>query len=534
MDLLIKNGEIIDGSGNPRFKADIGINSDRIEKIGIGIKEAKKIIDASGLIVCPGFIDIHTHSDFTLFSSPNANSKIMQGVTTEVIGNCGLTAAPITEKRLNKLKSYLGPLSASGDFEWNWRSIGGFLDFLESKGSALNIASLVGHGAIRIAVMGFDNRKPTKSELEEMREYVRQSMEEGAFGFSSGLIYPPGIFSDVDELIELAKIAEEFNGIYSTHVRNEGQGLVESVKEAIEIGKGSGISVQISHHKVTGKSNWGLVKETLNLIDEARNEGLNINCDQYPYTASSTFLSSIIPNWVHEGGIFKLTKRLKDESNRNRIKKEISEGIPGWENPIKDSGWENIVISMLFSRKYKHYLGKNIAEISKSEEKDPYDVTFDLLIKEPNAMVVIFEMCEDDVKMIMKHPVTMIGSDGIAIPNKGMFAKLNLHPRNYGTFPRVLGKYVREENLFNLEEAVKKMTFLPAQKLGLESRGFLKEGTYADITLFNAEKIADKATYTNSNQYAEGVEYVLVNGMIVLEKGDQNEYLPGKVLRKGK
>ena len=532
MDLLIKNGTIIDGRGGSRFKADIGIESDKIVKIGTKLKKAENIIDATGLVVSPGFIDMHSHSDFTLLSCPHAESMIQQGVTTEVIGNCGLTTAPVTEERLDSLRKYLGPFSATGDFEWDWRSFGDFLDYLEDKGVSINVASLVGHGAVRIAVMGSKSAKPSEDELEDMKKLVRESMEGGAFGISSGLIYPPGLFSDTEELIELSKVAKEYNGIYSTHVRSEGDGLIESIKEAIKIGEVSGISVQISHHKVTGKPNWGAVKETLRLIDDARKNGLNVNCDQYPYTASNTILSSLIPNWAQEGGYFKLKKRLKDEENRKRIKQEISEGIPGWENPAKDTGWKNIVISSVFSKKNKHLEGMSILDIAKSEGKDPADVVFDILIQEINAMIVIFEMCEEDVKEVMKHPLTMIGSDGIAISQKGMFGAVNLHPRSYGTFPRVLGKYVREDHVLSLEEAIFKMTFLPAQKLGLEGRGSLKEKMYADITIFDPEKIIDKATYTKSNQYPEGIEYVLVNGAIVVKDGGQNDILAGRILRR--
>lgn len=531
MDIKIKNGTIIDGSGSPGFKGDLGIESDRIIAVGDCDGEAERTIDATGLVISPGFIDMHSHSDFSIFSSPQAKSMISQGVTTEVIGNCGLTAAPVTEKRIDSLKKYLGPLSASGNFDWSWRTFSDFLSLFD-EGIAINIVPLVGQGAIRLAIMGSSSKKPTESEMDEMKNLLRESIEGGAFGLSTGLIYPPGIFTDTDELVELAKVANEYGCIYTTHIRNEGEGVVESVKEAIEIGKRSGISVEISHHKVTGKPNWGAVNETLKLIDEARAEGLNVNCDQYPYTASSTFLSSTIPNWVHEGGIFKMIKRLKDDEIRKRLIREINEGISGWENPIKDSGWENIVLSMLFSKKYKDLEGMSIAKIAELQGKEPFDALFDLLIKEPNAMVVLFEMCEADVINIIKHPATMIGSDGLAIPAEGKFAMVKLHPRSYGTFPRVLGKYVREDRVLSLEDAVMKMTSLAANKLGLSGRGLLKEGYFADITIFDPENIIDKATYVDPHRYSEGIVYVIVNGEVALEDCEQNEILAGRVLKR--
>ncbi len=521
-DMLILNGRVVDGTGNPWFRADIGIKAGRIVKIGsLASASANKIIDARNLIVSPGFIDIHSHSDFALIKDPKAESKIMQGVTTEVIGNCGLSTAPIRENTRGLLEKYLEPIRFK--VKLNWFTIGEYLNQLEKQGIGLNVATLVGHGTIRIAVMGFDNRLPTKEELDDMKLLVSQSMEDGAFGMSSGLIYPPGCYSNTRELIELCKVVGKYGGIYTTHIRDEEDALIESVKEAIEIGKLSGIPVHISHHKAAGRANWGKVKETLNLMDEAREKGIDVTCDQYPYAASCTFLSTVIPIWAHEGGTGKLIARLKDPEIRRRLAKEIEEGIPEW---------DKIMIVSVSSEKNKNFEGKTIAEISEAVGKNPADVTFDLLIEEEaTVMAVFFEMCEEDVCTVMKHPVTMIGSDGLAVTPSGILGEVKQHPRSYGTFPRVLGKYVREERVLTLEEAIRKMTSFPAQRLGFRDRGLIREGFWADITIFDPSEIVDKATYTDPHQFPEGIKYVIVNGELVVEDGKHTGTLAGKVLR---
>lgn len=530
-DTLILDGRVVDGAGNPWLRADVGIRDGKIVEIGdLGSASAHRIIHAKNLVASPGFIDIHSHSDFALIRDPKAESKIRQGVTTEVIGNCGLSAAPMRENTRKLLEKYLEPVRFK--VKLNWSTMGEYLNQLEKQGIALNIASLVGHGTVRIAVMGFDNRPPIEGELDDMKTLVSQSMEDGVFGMSSGLIYPPGCYSDARELTELCRVVGKYGGTYTTHIRNEGDALIESVREAIEIGKLSGVPVEISHHKATGRANWGSVKETLKMIDEAREKGFDVTCDQYPYAASCTFLSAVVPTWAHEGGTEKLIARLKDPKIRRRLAREIEEGIPGWENPARDSGWDKIMIVSVSSEKNKDLEGKTIAEISESREENPADVTFDLLIEEEAAaMVVLFEMCEEDVHTVMKHPVTMVGSDGLAVTPSGILGEVRQHPRSYGTFPRVLGKYVREKTVLTLEEAIRKMTSFPAQKLGLRDRGLIKEGMWADITIFDPSEIVDKGTYTDPNQFPKGIKYVIVNGKLVIEKGEHTGFLAGKVLR---
>lgn len=530
-DLIIKNGYIVDGTGNPWFRADIGINDGKVVKIGnVDSASGYKKIEVKDLVVSPGFIDIHTHSDFSLIVDPRAESKIRQGVTTEVIGNCGFSAAPMRELHRKLLEQYLDPIRFK--VELTWSNMGEYLSQLEKQGIAPNVASLVGHGTVRIAVMGFDNRSATDEELEDMKALVAQSMEDGSFGMSTGLAYPPACYSDTRELFELSKVVTKYGGIYVSHIRNEADTLIESVKEEIDIGKESIIPIEISHLKAAGKANWGKIKKILKIMYETRESGIDITCDQYPYSASCTFLNAIIPTWAHEGGIEKLIARLKDPKVLRRLVTEIEEGIPGWENPVKGSGWDKIMIVSIASEKNRVLEGKTIAEIAELRGEDPFDVAFDLLIEENgDVMMVEFAMCEEDVQMVMKAPFIMVGSDGSAVTPRGILGKGKQHPRSYGTFPRILGKYVREDKILTLQEAIRKMTSLPAQRLGLRDRGLIREGMWADITIFNPREIIDKATYTDPHQFPKGIEYVIINGTLTLEKGNYSGILSGKVLK---
>ena len=382
-----------------------------------------------------------------------------------------------------------------------------------------------GHGAVRIAAMGFDNRDPSAEELATMRQLVATAMDEGAFGMSSGLIYPPGLFSKTPEMIELCKAVAEKGGLYSSHMRNESDHVLESVRETIDVGLQSGVSVNISHHKAAGKKNRGKCRQTLASIEAARQQGLDVTCDVYPYTAGSTTLGAILPPWVQEGGVEKLLARLKVPENRRRIKAEMAAGLPGWENFSDIAGWDKVIIASC--KNNKAIEGKSIAEIAGAQGVEPGDAVFDILLAEDaEVMMVIFLTAEEDVAYILSHPASMVGSDAIPCPGKP-------HPRYYGTFPRVLGKYVREDGVLPLSEAVRKMTAFPAQKLGLYDRGLLREGMWADITIFNPETVIDKATYTDPIQYAAGIEYVVVNGTVTLRKATYTGALAGKVLRRG-
>ena len=540
-DIVIKKGLIVDGSGRPSFKADLAVKGGRIAKMDEAIDvEADRIINAEGLAVCPGFIDIHTHSDFVLLVNPKAESKVRQGVTTEVVGNCGGSAAPAKGAALERAKRIM---NGYGIDRVEWTSFSDYLNLLEGKGIAINVVALVGHGTVRQCVLGMENRPPTERELQEMKSLVAEAMEAGAFGMSSGLVYPPGRYASTEELIELCKVVASYGGIYASHIRGERETIVEAVKEAIEIGRRSGVSVQISHHpaKIGG---WGKSKETLRLIEEAREEGIDVNCDMHPYIAGSTGLSALLPPWVQEGGPEKIVQRLKNEELRKKIRQDmIEEKIPG-PGPcglVKRGMWDKLMLADC--EKNKDLIGLNFEEIARRRGKDPFEAYFDLLVEEEaRGMVVGFYYNEEDIRRVLLHPTSMIGSDGYALAPYGPLGKGKMHPRSYGTFPMVFRKYVRGESrkeliyddgakLLTLEKAVMKMTSVTAKKLGLKDRGLLKEGMRADIVILDPKRVADRATYLDPYRYPEGIEYVIVNGELVIDEGEHTGSLPGMVLR---
>lgn len=526
-DIIIRNGKVITGSGAPWIEADIGMKNGVITKIGyLGKVQAEKIIDARGKFVAPGFIDMHNHSDFHILAYPTAESALMQGVTTIVIGNCGFSAAPISPKTIEQFKMYWAQIAHGLEIELTWRNFREYLEVVERARPAVNVVPLVGQGTIRIAVMGFEDRDPTKEELEEMKKHVREAMEAGAFGLSTGLIYPPGSFTKTDEIVELAKVVAEYRGIYASHIRGESYNLINAVREAIEIGERAGVAVEISHHKAAGKENWGKVKETLKMMEEARRRGVDVTCDVYPYTAGMTMLSATLPRWVHEGGVEKLLERLRDPETRKKIVDYIEKEVTTWENFIKLAGWEGIVIS--YSEKCKECEGKSLAEISRERGKDPYEVLFEILLAdEARTTMVVHLMSEEDVKTVVSHPLAMIGSDSWITPAKG-----KPHPRFFGTFPRIIRRYVKELGVLRLEEAVMKMTSMPAQKLKLRDRGLIAPGFRADIVIFDYEKLEDKATFEKPTEYPAGIEYVIVNGVVAVENGAYTGARSGTVIRR--
>jgi len=532
-DVIIKNGRVVDGAGNPWYKADIGITADRIVQIGrLDKEEATTVLDARRLIVSPGFIDMHSHSDLLLLINPKAESKIRQGITTEVTGNCGGSAAPLNDLLKGEMRKTT-PILDEAKLELDWSTMRGYLNRLDKQGVAVNVAPLVGHENIRAVIIGLEDRAPNEAELKKMKKALSQAMEDGAFGMSTGLIYPPGCYAKTDELIELSKVVAKYGGIYTSHIRGEGDELVSSVKEAIRIGEEARLPVEISHHKAGGKANWGKVQQTLKMMEKARAKGVDVTCDVYPYTAASFGLSAMLPPWTYDGGLPKLIERLKDSETRKKLRKEMQIGISGWSSPLKAAGWDATLIAR--SRLHKEYEGKTVKEITKAKKIDPFDFVFDLLIEEnASVSVVRFAMCEEDVRTVLKHSDAMIGTDASAIAPYGALGKGKPHPRAYGTFPRVLGRYVREEKVLRLEDAVRKMTSLPAQKLGLRDRGLIVEGMKADVTIFNSDKVLDKSSYTEPHQYPEGIEYVLVNGKVVIERGEHTGALAGKALRKSR
>lgn len=519
-DIVIRNGRVMDGTGNPWRWADVGVVGDTVKTVGdLQGVEAVKIIDAGGLIVAPGFIDIHSHSDTPILIDPRGLSKIHQGVTTEVVGNCGGSAAPMNAS-VKEYREKYNRSSVPDDFKLDWETMADYMDRIDRQGAAVNIAPLVGHGTVRQNVMGHENRKPTAEELEEMKRLVDEAMKDGAWGMSTGLIYPPSVYGDTEEITELAKVVAKHRGVYCSHIRGEGDTLLDAVKEACEIGRDAGTPVEIAHFKASGQRNWGRTRESLALVAEYREKGVDVTFDQYPYIASSTGLTALLPHWAHEGGAEKILEHLKDPDTRERMKNERRLGYPP----------ENILITK--AKNNPQYTGKNLKEIGEMMGKPPMDAMFDLLIMEDTQVPsVMFGLSEEDVRRVMQSPHGMVGSDGSAISPEGIWADMKPHPRNYGTFPRVLGHYVRE-GVISLQEALRKMTSAPAQKMGLKDRGALREGYKADVTVFDPATVKDEATFTDPQRYASGILHVLVNGVPVIENGEYTGALPGKPLRK--
>jgi N-acyl-D-amino-acid deacylase len=529
LDILIRNGRIIDGTGNPYYRADVGIEQGRITCIQKQIDPARAdmIIEAKERVVCPGFIDPHTHDDLYLVSFPTCSDKILQGVTTVVTGNCGQSVAPISDAHREVILAsfkFLGSGLTHDDL--NIKSFDDYLKKLEGVKPGINVVPLVGHSTLRMCSMGMANRPPAAHEMKDMQSRVTHAMCDGAFGLSTGLIYAPGNYAATEEIVDLAKMLAPFSGIYCTHMRSESEEELSAIAEAIRIGEEAGISVHIAHHKIAGKQNWGRSTETLNLMAEARSRGVEVTCDQYPYRAGSTYLAAVLPPRVLADGPTVSTRRLKDASFRAEIVREIKEGNrPGWENLIHGAGFDGIMISV---SRHSEYVGESIADIASMEGKDPFDVIFDLVVEEfREVTVILFMMGDEDIRRIMQNPWTMIGSDGI--PGFGVN---KVHPRMTGTFPRVLGKYVREEAVLSLEAAVRKMTSLPAQTFGLKTKGLVREGFDADLVIFDPHTVRDGSTYKEPNQPPKGISHVFVNGQLAAENGNVTGATSGQVLRR--
>jgi len=524
-DIVISSGRVLDGTGNPWFKADIGISRGRIVAIGdLQSEKAETRIDAKNLVVAPGFIDMHSHSDDALLVNPKAESKIRQGVTTEVIGNCGDSGAPIDETIRKEMEKTAAALIGAG-VKIDYSTLEEYARKLLRQGISVNVVPLVGHGNLRKMVVGYENRPPTKAELERMKRILAEAMKQGAFGMSAGLIYPPGSYAKTPELIELAKVAASFHGIYTSHIRNEGEKLLDAVREAIIIGREAKIPVEISHHKVGGKENWGKVRQARVLMEDARKEGIEVTCDVYPYVASSFGLVNMLPQWAHEGGPEKIIQRLRNPQIKNRMKKDMLKGA------LSSAHWNRTM--MAHCPKHKEYQGRFVAEIAKTKREDPFEFAFSLLIEEKLAVSVVrFGMCEEDVEYVLQYPNAMVGSDGSALAPYGPLGKGHPHPRNYGTFTRVLGHYSRTRGIITLQEAVRKMTSLPAQKLGLRDRGVIRLGAWADLVVFNPETVIDVATYADPKRYPKGIDYVIVNGVLTVSKGRHTGARAGKVLKR--
>ncbi|MFX1560224.1 MAG: amidohydrolase family protein [Promethearchaeota archaeon] len=536
-DILIQNGSVVDGTGSKAFSSDIAIKDGRIAKLGFGFDvEAKITIDAKGLVVSSGFIDMHSHSDTALPFSNRLESTIRQGITTSVVGSCGFSLAPVNEDHIDIIRKEFEMFTPPGaSFEITWRSFAEYLSELERGGVSSNIIPLVGYGAVRLAGgPGYEDRAPTPAEIWKMQNYVKEAMEAGAFGMSTGLIYPPQVYASTEEIIEVAKVVGEHGGLYFSHIRGEGETVVDAVQEVIDIVEGSGcVGGQVAHHKVAGRPFWGASEKTLKLMADANARGISVTCDQYPYNRGSTSLISLLPPWAHEGGVEELLKRISVAEIQDRIKKQIEEER-NWENMVKEAGWEKIFISSVKTEKWKDVEGLSMAEIARVRDyQNVFDVLFEILLDESGEVWMTMEtMGQEDIERIMKSEFTMIGTDGSGVAPIGVLGHGKPHPRHYGTYPRILGRYVREKGLLSLEEAIYKMTGFPAKRLGLDDRGLLREGYWADIVIFDPDTIIDNATFLNPHQFPTGIHHVLVNGTIVVTEERQLNEFPGKVLRK--
>ncbi len=528
-DLLIAGGHVIDGSGSPWFAGSVAIKDGRIADVGRLVNAtARRTIDATGLVVCPGFIDLHSHSDFTLLADGNGQSKVRQGVTTEILGEAD-SAGPVLGPAVPGFDRSLEPLGITRD----WTTLGEYFARVERQGVSVNVATYVGSGQVRMCVMGNVNRAPTAEEMEKMKGLVDQAMREGAIGLSSGLMYAPNMFATTGELVELARIAAKSGGIYTSHIRTEeGTNRFRAVKEAIEIGEKAGLPAHILHFKMNGKVNWGRMGELIKVVQGARDRGVDVTADQYPYVAGMTGLKQCLPPKYLEGTAEEIVERLKDSKARAEIRQAIATGLPGWDNTevLSVGGWHGVLLAWVEKPENKKYEGKRMDEVARMMGKDPVDALCDLLIDEgtlPEA--IYFSMSEPDVRLAMRQPWVGIGSDGRAVNPEMAFAG-KPHPRFYGTFPRILGYYVREEKVLTLPDAIRKMTSLSAQIAGLTDRGLLHPGMAADIAVFDPKTVADPATFENPHQYPVGIPYVIVNGIVVVDNGQHTGAKPGRVL----
>jgi len=524
-DLVLKSGNIVDGSGKTAFMGDIGIVGQIITNIGkISGGEAKKIINVEGCVVCPGFVDMHSHSDLMVMTRDFPDIKVRQGVTTELLGQDGLGVAPVNIDDKEILSSLVSSLLGDASVEWDWASLGDYLDSIDRCGLAVNVASLISHGSVRISVMGMEDRKATQEELRRMEEIIKKAMDEGAIGLSTGLIYPPCNYSDDEELIRLTKAASEKNGIFVIHMRDEGDRLIETIRHTIEICKKSGIHLHISHLKAQGKKNWHKIDEALSIMAEEKEKDFMITADRYPYIGGSTFLAGLLPPWTLEGGNKKLLERLRCPTQRQKIKNDFK-CQSEWNNRPLALGWENIFVASMRTQKNKESEGMPMSKIADLRGLDPVDTVCNILIEEDGGGTMIpFYGNEEVLTKVLKYPTTVLGTDGIYGGKP--------HPRLYGTYPRFLGHYVRDKGIMSIEEAIYKITYLPAQIIHLEKRGLLKIGYYADITVFNPSNVADQSTFADPQKFPVGIELVLVNGKPVVENGIFTNLYPGRTLRR--
>ena len=526
LDLVILNALVIDGTGRPGFHGSVGIRGDRIEYVGVGDDlVARRTIDAAGRVVCPGFIDMHGHSDLMLLAEPHHAAKVMQGVTTEVIGQDGLSYAPVTDATLDLFRSIGRGLNGDpAGLAWDWRSVGEYLDRFD-RSVAVNVAYLVPHGPVRAAELGMEDRAPTPDEMSRMKGLVEEAMGQGAFGLSTGLTYAPCCYSDTDELVELAKVVARCEGYLSVHMRCYGARMEAAIEEMIDVAHRSGAPLHLTHFHVSFAPGKEKAAAYIERIDEARRDGVDVTMDHYPYLAGSTFLAGLLPGWAHAGGTDELIRRLTDAATREKIRRDMEEtGSDGLMHVRTD--WEKIVITGLPSGERRELIGSSVAEISRRLGKPPMDCVAELLVEE-NLSVSCLIFCghEENVRRVMRHPHCMMGTDGLLVGDRP-------HPRAWGTFPRFLATYVRDLGLLALEECIRKMTSLAARRLGLSDRGAVQPGMAADLVIFDPDTVADTATYEHPKSFPTGMPYVIVNGELVKDDDQPTGRLPGRALRK--
>jgi N-acyl-D-amino-acid deacylase len=528
-DLIIRNGRVVDGSGRPGFNADVAITGDRIARIGnLRGASAKHIIDAHGQVIAPGFIDMLGQSEQYVLIDPRAMSKVMMGVTTEITGE-GESIAPLNDRILKEQEDFNRRFNLTVD----WRTLGEYFNRLHKQGAGVNMGTFVGATQVREYVIGYDNRPPTAVELEQMKKLVADAMKDGALGLSTSLQYVPARFASTDEIVELARVAHQYGGIYISHQRSEANAIDDSMKEVFEIARRAQIPAEIWHFKTAYKKNWGRMPEMLRRVAAARRQGLKITADVYPYVAGSTSLSACLPPWAIEGGTDRMVARLKDELARARLKKEITTDSKDWENIYLGSGGPSgILIGAVVNRDLETWQGKRLSEIAAAQNKDPLDALFDFIIADHGQTgAIFFMMQESDMQAALKSPFVSICTDSGARATDGPLAGSKSHPRGWGTYPRILGKYVRDEKLMSLEFAIHKMTGLPASNVGLRNRGLIREGYFADITIFDPQTVIDRATFEDPNQYPVGINFVIVNGQVEVDNGQRTTALAGQVLR---
>ena len=515
--LLIRGGSVVDGSGAPARRADVAVEGERIAAVAPSLSgEAARVIDASGKIVAPGFIDMHSHSDLFYFACPSAESKIRQGVTTEVVGMCSFSQAPLRPEQQSLVEGWVGGIGMTPDLKWE--TFGQYLDALRSVRPAVNVVHFVGHGAVRIAAMGFEARPAETGEIKTMERYLGEALDAGAWGFSTGLVYPPSSYADTREIVALARAMAPRGGQYSSHIRGESSMLLDSIAEAIRIGEEGGVRVEVSHVKASGRENWPKLDAALRMLDDARARGVDVAGDVYPYNAGSTKMDNLMPAWSHEGGMTKLLERLADPKLRRRITEECLVDGERWGTVSQGGvGFDQIFIASCRRRELE---GLNLAQLAQQSGQAPADALMNLLLEERcTVSMVSFSQSIDNVAKVLAHPALTIGSDSIPLFEGAGDKPGKPHPRSYGTFPRVLSEYARERRLFSLETAVNKMTGLPAQRLGLRERGLVQPGYFADLTVFDPRAVKDESTYPDPHRYPTGIPVVIVNGAVAVDDG---------------